>query len=135
MIRLLATAVVALIADAIALVVVSWILPDMSLEASGFLIAVLVFAGVAVLIEPLMRQIAIKNAPALLGSSALLATIVSLVVAAVVSDGLHISGSVTWVMATVLVWAVALIARMLLPLVIFKKVLANRATRTSAKAG
>jgi len=32
----------------------------------------------------------------------------------------------TWVLATVLVWAISLAAQLLLPLVLFKKVLANR---------
>jgi hypothetical protein len=37
-------------------------------------IAVLVFTGVEVLVQPLITQIAIKNANALVGSSALIAT-------------------------------------------------------------
>jgi uncharacterized membrane protein YvlD (DUF360 family) len=123
MIRLVATAVVSLLADAIALVVAAQVLDDMSLDAAGFTIALVLFAVTGLLVEPLLRQIAVRNAPALLGSSALVATLVSLVVTALVTDGLQISGAVTWVLATVLVWAVALAARLLLPLVIFKKIL------------
>jgi hypothetical protein len=99
------------------------VLDDMSLDAAGFTIALVLFAVTGLLVEPLLRQIAVRNAPALLGSSALVATLVSLVVTALVTDGLQISGAVTWVLATVLVWAVALAARLLLPLVIFKKIL------------
>jgi uncharacterized membrane protein YvlD (DUF360 family) len=123
MIRLVATAVVSLLADAIALIVAAQVLDDMSLDAAGFTIALVLFAVTGLLVEPLLRQIAVRNAPALLGSSALVATLVSLVVTALVTDGLQISGAVTWVLATVLVWAVALAARLLLPLVIFKKIL------------
>jgi uncharacterized membrane protein YvlD (DUF360 family) len=123
MIRLVATAVVSLLADAIALVVAAQVLDDMSLDAAGFTIALVLFAVTGLLVEPLLRQIAVRNAPALLGSSALVATLVSLVVTALVTDGLQISGAVTWVLATVLVWAVALAARLLLPLLIFKKIL------------
>ena len=126
MIRLAATAVLALIANAVALVVAAWILPDFSLDAVSLVVAVLIFTGVAVLIEPLLRQIALKNTPALLGSSALIATLVSLIVTALVSDGLDISGLTTWVLATVIVWAVALVARLVLPLVLFKKVLTEQ---------
>jgi putative membrane protein len=126
MIRLAARATVSLIADAIALIVGAWLLDDMTLDASGFLIALLLFAGADVLIEPLMRQIAIKNMPALLGSTALISALFALIVTTVVSDGLQISGFVTWVLATIIVWLVALAARMLLPLVIFKKVLAQQ---------
>lgn len=125
MIRLVATAVIALLANAIALVVGAQLLEDMSLDGMGFVIAALIYTGVAVLAEPLIRQMALKNVPALLGSSALVATLVSLVVTSILSDGLQISGGTTWVLATVVVWAVALGARLLLPLVIFKKALAN----------
>ncbi len=124
-IRLVATGVIALLANAIALVVGPQLLDDMSLDGVAFVIAVLIYTGVAVLAEPLIRQMALKNVPALLGSSSLVATLVSLVVTALVSDGLQISGGTTWVLATVVVWAVALAARLLLPLVLFKKALAN----------
>jgi hypothetical protein len=126
MIRLVATAVVSLIADAIALVVAAQVLDDMALDASGFALAVVLFAATSLLLEPLLRQVAVRNAPALLGSTALVCTLVSLVVTAVVGDGLRISGALTWVLATVIVWAVAVAARLLLPLIIFKKVLAQR---------
>ncbi len=125
MIRLAASAVVALLADTVALVVASLVLDDMTLDVTGLVVAVLVFTVVGVLVEPLLRQMAVRNAPALLGSSSLIATLASLIVATVVSDGLRISGALTWVLATVLVWLVALAARFLLPLVIFKKVLAR----------
>ena len=126
MIRLAASAVVALISDAVALVVASLLLDDFVLDATGFIVALLVFTCVDVLVEPLLRQMAFKNAPAVLGSSALIATFVSLIVATLVSDGLRISGALTWVLATVVVWLVALAARLLLPLIIFKKALAGR---------
>jgi putative membrane protein len=125
MLRLLATATLALIGNAVALIVASLVLEDFSLDAEGFVIALLVFTGVGVLIEPLIRQTAMRSAPALLGSTALIATLVGLVVTAIVSDGLQIDGAATWALATVLVWAVALAARLLLPLVLFKKVLAE----------
>lgn len=125
MIRLVATGVIALLANAIALVVGAQVLEDMSLDGLSFVIAVLIYTGAAVLSEPLIRQMALKNAPALIGSSSLVATLVSLLVTAVVSDGLQINGATTWVLATVLVWAVALAGRLLLPMVMFKKALAN----------
>jgi uncharacterized membrane protein YvlD (DUF360 family) len=126
---LVATGVIALLANAIALVVGAQLLDDMSLDGVAFVIAALIYTGVAILAEPLIRQMALKNAPVLLGSSSLVATLVSLVVTAVISDGLQISGGTTWVLATVVVWAVALVARLLLPLVLFKKALSNARDR------
>lgn len=126
MIRLAATAVVSLIANAIALLIAAAMLDDVTLHADGFIIAVLVFTLVSVIIEPLVRQVALKNVPAILGGTALVATLISLIVAALIGNGLSIDGLTTWVMATVVVWLVALIVRLLLPLVMFKEVLRRR---------
>ncbi|MFZ2526907.1 MAG: phage holin family protein [Rhodococcus sp. (in: high G+C Gram-positive bacteria)] len=126
MMRLLATAVIALIANAIALIVGAWVLPDMSLTTLAFVIAVVIFTVVSVVIDPLIRQVSMTKAPVLLGSSALVSTLVALIVTALISDGLQISGIGTWILATVIVWAVSVIARLLLPMLIFKKTLAAR---------
>ncbi|AUM17949.1 phage holin family protein [Rhodococcus ruber] len=126
MVRLLASAVVALLANALALLVGAWVLPGMSLDGVAFVIAVALFTVTAMLVDPLLRQLAVTKTPALLGSSALVSTLVALIVTSLVSDGLQISGAATWILATVIVWAVALVARMLLPLVVFKKTLAQK---------
>ena len=129
MLVLLARAVISLVANAVALLVADLVIDDVSIGATGFVVAVLVFTGVALLIEPLIRQMALKNAPAILGSTALVATLVSLIVTTLITDEMSISGATTWVIATVLVWAVALGARLLLPLVIFKRTLAAASDR------
>ena len=129
MIRFVALTVVALIANAIALVVTALLLDDMALDAGGFVLAVALFTVIEVLVEPFFRQQAILKAPALLGSTALVATLVSLVVTSLISDGLRISGALTWVLATILVWAISLAGELLLPLVMFKRVLAEARAR------
>ncbi len=131
MIRLFARLVVSLIADAVALIAASALLTDMTLDVSGFVIALAVFAGTSLLIEPLIRQVALKNTPALLGSSALIATLVSLIVATVVSSGMTITGAKTWVLATVAVWVIALVVRLLLPFLIFKEALGRARERNA----
>jgi uncharacterized membrane protein YvlD (DUF360 family) len=98
-IRFVALAVVNLIANAIALVVTAQLLDDMALDAGGLLLAVVVFTVVEVLVEPFFRQQAILTAPALLGSTALVATLASLIVTTALTDGLRISGAFTWVIA------------------------------------
>lgn len=127
MIRLAASAAISLIANAVALVVADLVLGRMSVSAGGFVLAVGLFTLTGVLIEPLLRQIALKNAPALLGSSSLVATLVSLIVTSLFGSSLVISGTRTWVLATVLVWVLSLALRLLLPLVIFKKALGRLA--------
>ena len=126
MIRLLASAIVKLIANSVALIVGNLILEDMSVSGTAFVIAVLIFTGIEILVEPLLRQIALSNARALLGGTALIATLIGLIITAAISDGLSITGGVTtWVLATLIVWAVALVVQLLLPLIIFKKALAG----------
>ena len=126
MIRLLARTAVNLIANAIGLWVASLLLDDMGLTASGFVVAVLIFTGVELLVTPMIRQMALKQSSALLGSTALVATLVSLIVATIITDGLDISGIGTWVLATVIVWAVSLVGVIVVPMFLFKQVLSER---------
>lgn len=129
MIRLLASAVVSLLSNAVALLVASAVLEDMTLEPLGLVIAAAIFTVVMVLATPLLRQVAVTKASALIGSTALVATLVSLMITAVVSDAMTIDGATTWIAATVLVWVLAVIGRLLLPLVIFREALAHHDER------
>lgn len=125
--RLLASAVVALVADALGLLAAAVVVDGISITALGFVVAVVVFAVVDLFIQPLFRQMALKQAQALVGSSALVAAIVSFVVTATFTDGLSVSGTTAWLLGPLVVWVVALVAQLLLPMVIFKKTLARRA--------
>jgi hypothetical protein len=131
-IRLLVTVVAHVIAAAIGLIVAAAILDDMTLDASGFVIALLVFAGVDILAQPLIIKIGWKHASALAGSSALISTFVALVVTTIVSDGLRISGAATWLLATVIVWAASLVAGIVLPVTVFKRWLGRRPAGAAA---
>lgn len=133
MIRLVALAVVNLIANTVALIVTSLVLDDMALDAGGLVFSVIVFTVVEIVVEPFFRQQAILKAPALLGSTALVATLTSLIVTTLLTDGMRISGTLTWVLATVLVWAISLAGELLLPLVMFKKVLAEARAQRNAR--
>jgi uncharacterized membrane protein YvlD (DUF360 family) len=72
MVQVLTTILVNLIANALALIVAAAILDDMTLNASGFCIAVLMFTLIEVIIQPLIIQMSMRNARALSGSSALI---------------------------------------------------------------
>ena len=121
MVRLFLTALVYLVTNAIGLLVAATVLDDMSLDAASFVTAVVIFTVVEVVIQPLITQIAVKKANALIGSSALVATLVGLVITAWRSDGLTIDGWLTWVLATVIVWAAALVATLVLPVLVLKR--------------
>lgn len=124
MIRLLASTVIHLLANAVGLAVATVLLSGFSINGVAFVMAVLIFTVVEVVAGPLIMKIALKNLPALVGGIALVTTLVGLIVTDVVSDGLSISGLSTWVVATLIVWLCSLLAGLVLPLVIFKKTLA-----------
>ena len=126
MIRMLISAAIYLVANAVGLLVANWLLDDVTVDGGAFLLAVVIFTVVEVVIQPLITQIAVRHSRALMGSSALVATFVGLVVTTLVSDGLSISGALTWVLATVIVWAAALVAGMILPVLFVKKAVTNR---------
>jgi putative membrane protein len=54
------------------------------------------------------------------------ATLVGLIITSLLSDGLSISGGVTWIAATVIVWLVSLLGVFVLPLIFVKKKVEER---------
>ena len=125
MARFLARTVVELVASAIGLIVAAWLLQGVTLNASGFLIAVAVFTVAKIILGPLVFKLSFKYARALTGGIALVTTFVGLLVTTWLTSGLTIVGAGSWVMATIVVWLFTVIAILVLPLVIFKKLLAS----------
>ena len=134
MVRLAARATITLIAVAIAMITASILLSGMSIDGAAFVVSVVVFALVTMLIDPLLRQTALNSVPALLGSTALVATLIGLIVTDLLTDGLHMSGALTWILGTVIMWLVAMLCELLLPLVLFKRVLAESRARRGRTA-
>ena len=123
MLRLLASLVLALLANAVGLIVCSLFLDDFTINGIGFVTAVAIFTGATVILDPLITRIAITNIPALRGGIALVTSLVGLIITSLLTDGIQITGISTWVLATIIVWMFSLIATLVLPLVIFKKTL------------
>jgi putative membrane protein len=126
MIRLLVRAGIALAANAVGLLVAAGLLDGMHLNASGFILAVVIFTVVVALVRPLPSRSLRERGAVVLGGVALLATLVSLIVTDVVSDGLDIEGVGTWIAATVIVWVVSLVAGLVLPFFGLRKFLRER---------
>lgn len=126
MIRFLISTAINLAANAIGLLVAAAVLDDMTVSGTAFVIAVLIFTGVEVLARPLLTQAAIRNVQALQGGTALVATFVGLVITNLLSDGLEITGATTWLLATLIVWAAALIATLILPVIFVKDAVEDR---------
>lgn len=125
MLRLLASATLHLIANSIGLVIASAVLDGFSINGSAFIMAVLIFTVTEVVAGPLITKIALTNVPSLIGGIALVTTFIGLLITDIFSDGLSITGVNTWIFASLIVWLCALIAGLLLPLLLFKKVLDN----------
>jgi putative membrane protein len=125
-IRFLVRTLIALVANAVGLIVAAIVLDDVHLDAASFVVAVVIFTGVFVLLQPFLAVNLRRMGPGMLGVVSLLATLVSLIVTDLLTDGLSISGVLTWILAALIVWLVALVATLLLPFLGLKKFLDER---------
>jgi uncharacterized membrane protein YvlD (DUF360 family) len=125
-IRLIVRTAIALLANAVGLIVAAALLDGMSLNATGFIIAVVIFTVVFALMQPFLVSQLRRGGSSVLGGVSLIATLVSLILTDLVSDGLSISGVGTWIAATVIVWLGSVLAAFLLPFLGLKKYLEDR---------
>ncbi len=112
-----------LLASVIGLFVAAAVLEGFSINLEGFVVTVLVFVVASALFEPFILKLSIQYLPALRGGIALVSTLVSLLITATFTRGLTISGVETWIFAPFIVWISVIVAGIVLPLVVFKKVL------------
>jgi uncharacterized membrane protein YvlD (DUF360 family) len=125
-IRLLVRVAVAVAANAIGLLVAAVLLDGVHLNGAAFFVAVGIFTVVFALLHPfLFLQMRRRRGLAFVGA-AVLATLISLIVADVLSDGLTIEGIGTWIAATVIVWLAALLAALILPFLGLRKFMEER---------
>ena len=125
MLRLIASTVLELLANAIGLLVAYWILrPDFMIDAVGFIIVVAIFTATRFILAPLVFKLSMRYARMLTGGVSLVTIFISLLVTTLLTSHLVITGVSTWVLATLIVWVFGVAAMLLLPMVIFKKTLA-----------
>ncbi len=123
MLRLLASTVLYVLGNAIGLVVASRVLPGFSIDFWSIVIVASIFTLIVVVITPLLIKISLKNVPQMSGGVALVAILVGLIGTSMFSEGLKITGLSTWILAPLIIWIIALIAGLVLPLFLFKKTL------------
>lgn len=126
MIRFLLNVVSHIVASAVALLIANWILPQVTLHVTGFIIAVLVFALAQSILSPFIFNMARQYASAILGGIGLVSTLVALWVATLFPDGLNISG-IGWILAPLIVWIVTALGGWILMGLVFKRILNRRA--------
>ncbi len=110
---------------ALALLIAAWLLPEFGLSASGFIIAVTVFALAQSILTPFIINMARKYAPAVLGGIGLVSTFVALLLASFFPGGITLSGIDTWVLASLIVWLITALGGWLLPLLLLRGKLAD----------
>ncbi len=121
MIRFLISTLIYFGSAAIGITAAALIIPDVHIEASGFIAVVVVYAVLQSVLTPFIAKMAMKNASAFLGGTALVSSFVSLVIAAAIGDSLTISGgAATWIAATVVIWLVTAVASLIVPLLLVK---------------
>jgi uncharacterized membrane protein YvlD (DUF360 family) len=121
MIAFLIRAAIFLASAALGLWVASLLVEGFTLTASGFLVAVLVFALLQSILSPWILTMTRRYASALTGGVGLISTFIGLWVATLVGDGLTIDGGQAWLLGGVVVWIVTMLGTLLLPLVLVKK--------------
>ncbi|GEP48300.1 hypothetical protein FVP74_09840 [Microbacterium saccharophilum] len=130
MIMFLLRALVFLVSAAIGLIAADLILDGFRIDWGdwwGFVLAIVIFAVLQSVLAPWLARVAQRNAPVLLGGIGILSTFVALVVVALIPGaGLTISGALARVLAPVIVWIVTALATLLLPMLLFKKKVAER---------
>jgi uncharacterized membrane protein YvlD (DUF360 family) len=103
-VRLLVRLVLAVVANAVSLLIAAALLDGVRIEASGFVFAVVVFTIASVVLTPVVTWIVIRRARALIGVVALVTTFAVLLVTDLLSDGFSIDGALDWILAVAIVW-------------------------------
>ncbi|KLN35599.1 phage holin family protein [Cellulosimicrobium cellulans] len=106
MIRFLLSFAINVVLAAVGLLVASALFDGVTVHASGFVVAVLIFAVAQAILAPFVFNVARKYASAILGGIGLVSTFLALWVATLIGDGLEISGASTWIGVTVVVWLI-----------------------------
>jgi uncharacterized membrane protein YvlD (DUF360 family) len=108
-VRLLIRIGLAVVANAVALLIAAAVLDGVRLDTSGFVLAVIIFSIASLVLTPLVTWIVVRRVRALLGVVGLVATFVVLLVTDLLSDGFSIEGALDWVLAVVIVWIANLV--------------------------
>ncbi len=114
-------AAVLLASWAIGLLVAAWVVPDVSVSASGFIVAVVLFTVAQTALSLLILKLPRAYASLLRGGTALVLTLVALSLASAVTRGLTIRGIASWFAATIVVWLVTTVGAISLPQVLARE--------------
>ncbi|WP_313558132.1 phage holin family protein [Miniimonas arenae] len=104
MIRFLLNFAINLVLAALGLLLADALFDDVTVHASGFVVAVLIVAVAQAVLAPFVFNMARKYASAVLGGVGLISTLLALWIASLFDGGLEITGAAGWAGATLVVW-------------------------------
>lgn len=121
-VRLIASIVVSLVTSAVGLLVAAVLLSDFEVSTLTFPILVVEFAVIQLIIGAATETLVDKHAHVLSSLVGLIGSFLALLVTDMISDGLTIDGATTWILATLIVWAGAFLAKLLLARWIIRRI-------------
>lgn len=104
--RLLFQLLSQLVLAAIALVVIHFALPEVTLHVGGFLVALAVFTVAHAILGPFVLSVAQRYAAPLAGGVGLVSTLLALWIASLFQGGIEIHGLTSWLLAPLIVWVI-----------------------------
>lgn len=108
-------AVARLAAWTIGLIVAGWVVPGVSVSASGVIFAVAFFSLAQTTLSVWILKLPQEWVALALGGTGFVLTVAAMSLAAAFSHGVSISGLASWVAATIVVWLMTTICAILLP--------------------
>ncbi|WP_313818003.1 phage holin family protein [Citricoccus sp.] len=121
MIRMLLQAAINVVMAAVGLLVAGAVIEGVTLNAVGFVAAVLVFVVAQAILGPFVFNLARQYASAILGGIGIVSTFLALWIATLIPDGLSIEGVSAWVLAPLLVWVITALGMWLLGFLVLKR--------------
>ncbi len=123
--RLAINVVLAVLGNAVGLLVASIVVGDFSVNLLGFMVSLLFFTIAQAILAPFVLKMAIRYAPLFRGGIALVTVFIVLILTVVFTHGITIRSLSAWVIAPLVIWLGTVIAGIILPMILFKKFLSR----------
>ena len=120
--RLVAAFVIRFVAAFVALAVVGVVVDGVSVDPIGLPIAALIYAVIMLIAAPALERLLAEGSGWATRLTGLAATFVALLVTTLISDALEIDGLVAWILATLIVWVVAIAADWIMGRLLFERI-------------
>ncbi len=121
MIRLLIRIAISLASAAVGLLLCALLLPEFHLQPAGFVMAVVVLAGVEAILSPLIIGLTRAHAAAMIGGVGILTTLIALLLANLVPGGITVTSVTAWLLAALIVWVCMALGAWILVAAILKR--------------